>query len=185
MSVLRRILMNKFAVLGVLMALSAPVLAGLTPLWSTATTDTASTTDFDTGTLLFPAQAASQISIVGSGPGYTHDHSKAASATVEVLLNGVWTLVFTAPVSNGTDILLSSFPVPLPSFAPGQVSGVRLSSTQFIGNAFHQVQGTMQFSLAGGASVVVPTLSDHGVLALILGLMLAGLLVMRGRQPPH
>ena len=184
MSVLRRILLNKFVVLGVLMALSAPALAGLTPLWSTASTDV-NNGDFDTGTLLFPAQAASQISIVGSGIGYTHDHGNAASATVEVLLNGVLTLVFTAPVSNGTRILLSSFPVPLPSFAPGQVSGVRLSTTKPVNQAFHSIQGTMQFSLAGGASVPVPTLSDHGVLALILGLLLAGLLVMRGRQPPH
>jgi hypothetical protein len=101
-----------------------------------------------------------------------------------VLRNGVWTLVFTGPVSNNTDILLSSFPVPLANFPPGQVSGVRLSSTQFIGNAYHSIQGTMQFSLTGGdvGVVGVPTLSTYALLALILGLTLAGLLVMRGRQ---
>ena len=185
MSVLRGILLNKFAVIGVLMALSAPVLAALTPMWSGAVTDTTSVTDFDTGTLLFPAQSASQISIVGAGPGYTHDHGNVASATVEVLRNGVWTLVFTGPVSNNNDILLSSFPVPLPSFAPGQITGVRLSTTKPIGQAFHSIQPTMQFLLASGVPTVVPTLSSYAVLALILSLMLAGLLVMRGRQPPH
>jgi len=158
MSVLRGILMHKFAVIGVLMALSAPVLASLTPAWSNAVTDVTNT-DFNTGTLLFPAQPASQISIVGSGPGYYHDHGQGASATVEVLRNGVWTLVFTGPVSNGNDLLLSSFPVPLPNFPSGQITGVRLSTTQPINQAYHSIQPTMQFLLAGGAPAIIPTLS--------------------------
>src|SRR4029077_1210493 len=161
MSVLRTIILNRFAVIGVLMALSAPVLASLTPPWSGAVTDV-NNANFDTGTLLFPAQHASQISIVGSGPGYTHDHGVGASAQVSVLLNGVWTVVFTGPVSNGTDILLSSFPVPLPSFPGGQVSGVRLSTTKPVNQAFHNIQGTMQFLLSGSAAV--PTLSTDAVL---------------------
>ena len=188
MAVFRRIILNKLAVIGVLMAVSAPVLAFSTPLWSNATTNNASTTDFDTGTLLFPAQAASQISIVGSGLGYTHDHGSGASATVEVLRNGVWTLVFTAPVSNGIDILLSSFPVPLPSFPSGQISGVRLSTTLPIGQAYHSIDPAMTFSLTGGVAAVaatIPTLSEYAVLALILGVMLAGLLAIRGRRTPR
>jgi len=185
MSVLRGILLNKFAVIGMLMALSAPALASLTPMWSGAVTDSGSVTDFDTGTLLFPAQSAGQISIVNSGIGYTHDHGVLASATVEVLRNGVWTLVFTGPVSNNIDIPLSSFPVPLPNFASGQITGVRLSTTKPVGFAFHSIQPNMQFLLAGGAPTIVPTLSTYGVFALILSLMSAGWLVMRRRQPPR
>ena len=185
MAVFRRIILNKLAVIGVLMAVSAPVLAFSTPLWSNATADTASTSDFNTGTLLFPAQAASQISIVASGIGYYHDHSQGASATVEVLRNGVWTLVFTGPVSNGTDILLSSFPVPLASFQSGQVSGVRLSTTLVINQAYHSIEPTMTFSLTGGVAAGIPTLSEYAVLALILGVMLAGLLAIRRRRTPR
>jgi hypothetical protein len=189
MVVFRRIILNKLAVIGVLMAVSAPVLAFSTPSWSNATTDTASTTDFDTGTLLFPAQAASQISIVGSGIGYTHDHTQGGNPTVEVLRNGVWTLVFTGPVSNGIDTLLSSFPVPLANFPSGQISGVRLAHPPVqIGNAYHSIDPTMTFSLTGGVAAVaatIPTLSEYAVLALILGVMLAGLLAIRRRRTPR
>ena len=102
----------------------------------------------------------------------------------ETSANGVWTLVYTAPVSNNNDILLSSLPSPLASFSPGTISGVRLSCTQFIGNCYHSIDGTMQFSLtAGVAPSPVPTLSEYALIALMLGVMAAGVLAVRGRRP--
>ena len=121
-----------------------------TPQWSTATTD-GSTTDFDTGTLSFPAQTASQIRVMAPGNGIFHNHGDPVSATIEVLLNGVWTLVFTSvPDTTGSGIFISSFPTPVATFTPGQVAGVRMSCTQYVGYCYHGVENTMYFELSGG-----------------------------------
>jgi hypothetical protein len=158
---------------GVFAAASAPALTSLTPNWSNATPDASSTSKFDTGTLLFSGQSAAQITIVNPGTSYYHDHGIVASATVEVLRSRVWTQVYTAPVSNGDDIPLSSLPVPLANFQAGTISGVRLSCTSLIGNCYHSIEGTMQFLLTGGAPTSVPTLSECTMLALMLGVALA------------
>ena len=145
-------------------------------------TDTGSQTDFDTGTLMFPAVSAGKITYSAPLLGYYHDHGGGGASTVSVMLNGVWTLVYTAPLSNGTDIQLASLPVPLASFPPGQVTGVRLSCTIFVGNCYHQVSSAMRFDLAAGIPNVIPTLSEYAMLALMLLVMLGGMVVLRRRQ---
>ena len=77
------------------------------------------------------------------------------SARVEVLLNGVWTLVYTGPASVGANIPLASLPTTLASFTPGLVGGVRLSCTVVLQQCYHSISSAMQFSLTGGASLNV------------------------------
>lgn len=182
MSICRSMVFARAVVFGAVMALAAPAMAILTPVWSGAVTDTASVTDFDTGTLMFPAISAGKITIAAPLLGYYHDHGGGGAATFSVLLNGVWTLVYTAPVSNGIDIPLSTLPVPLASFSPGQVTGVRLGCTIAVNQCYHQISPAMQFDLTAGIPNVVPTLSEYATLALMLLVMLAGMLVLRRRQ---
>ncbi|HXE81363.1 MAG TPA: hypothetical protein VNK41_11460 [Vicinamibacterales bacterium] len=166
----------KALVMAALLALPDAAQAQLTPTWENATTDTGSFTDFDTGTLTFPPITASEISIVSPGGAYYHDHDAGGSMTLEVRLDGVWTLVFTGPVSNDTDIFLSSLASPVATFPAGQVDGVRLSSTVLpINDAFHEFPNDMQFLLA----LSVPTMSEWLIFTLAFALALAGAVALR------
>lgn len=125
-----------------------PAQAFDTPTWSNASTAPFSNSDFDTGTLTFPAQGASDIRIVSPGSGRYHSHGPSVAGRVEVLLNNVWTLVYTGPfVSGSGEVSLSSLPTPLATFPAGLVSGVRLSCTTAVNQCYHSVSGGMFFSL--------------------------------------
>lgn len=165
---LRRCTLAMLAAVAVAMASSTSALAAVTPPWSNATTDS-SITDFDTGTLMFPGIFGRALTIQNPGIGYYHDHSNGCSSTIEVHLNGNWTLVRTGPVSNGADQLLSTFGTV--NFAAGNVDGVRLGSTCFVSNAYHEINDTMTFLIVEGGQTV-PTLSEAALLALA-ALMLA------------
>jgi hypothetical protein len=162
------------------LATTAPVRADITPNWFNATTDTGSPGDFDTGTLTFPAQMASKIFVGHISYAYYHDHGNGCSATVEARLNGLWTLIYTSPVSNDTDLPLSSFPSPLATFPTASLDGIRLGSTCFVGNAYHSFGSTLAFAPDAAAFAQhIPTMSEWGLLALMSLMLVAGGLAVR------
>jgi hypothetical protein len=170
--------LSMLAAIGIAMASSAPALAVVTPTWSNATTNSGSFGDFDTGTLSFGGVSGSSIVILNPANGYYHDHDNGCSATLSLHLNGTWTLVYTHPVSNDNDQLLSTFPKV--TFLAGSVDGVRLGSTCAVGDAYHSIDSAMRFDIAGGSAI--PTLSEVGLLALASLMLAAGGLVLRRSQ---
>lgn len=172
---LRRRTLALLAAVALAMASSTPVLALVTPPWSNASVDD-SITDFDTGTLSFPAVVGRSITIQSPGTGYYHDHDNGCSSTISVHLNGSWTLVRTGPVSNDIDQPLAS--IGTIAFGAGMVDGVRLGSTCFVSNAYHEVNPDMTFLIAESGSVI-PTLSETALLALAALMLAAGGFALR------
>jgi hypothetical protein len=172
----QRLVLGAIVVVGVSLAATAPARAAVTPPWSTATTDQGvGSSDFDTGTLTFPAVQASSIYFALTGNGYYHDHGGGCSATVEVRLDTVWTLIFTSPVSNGADLPLAAFPAPLATFPTASLDGIRVGSTCPVGNAYHEVPSTMVFAIDGAPFPSnIPTMSEWGLMALVSLMLVAG-----------
>jgi hypothetical protein len=176
----QRLALGAIVVVSMSLATTAPVQATITPNWINATTDTGSPGDFDTGTLTFPAQSTSQIFVGRVFDADYHDHGNGCSALVEARLNGIWTLVYTSPVSNGADLPLASFPSPLATFPTASFDGIRLSSTCFVGNAYHSFGNRIAFATDGGAfGENIPTMSEWGLLALMSLMLVAGGLAVR------
>jgi len=159
-------------------ALSTPAWAAVTPTWSNATTDN-STSDFDTGTLLFPGILGRTLTIQNPLDGYYHDHDNGCSSTIEVHMNGNWLLVRTGPVSNDIDLPLAS--IGTVSFQAGIVDGVRLGSTCLVSQAYHSVNDQMTF-LISDAGNAIPTLSEIALAALAALMLGVGGLALRRRQ---
>jgi len=176
---LRRYALVMLAAIGIAMAWSTLVLAQVTPPWSNATTNTGTTGDFDTGTLSFGGIAGQTILILNPAGGYYHDHTGGCSSTLEVHLNGNWTLVHTGPVSNGNDQPLATLHPPH-RFPPGIVDRVRLGSTCEVGDAYHEINDAMQFQIVAGETI--PTLSELALLVLAALTFAAGGLALRRSQ---
>ena len=150
--------------------------------------------DFDDGYLTFNTSfVASSIDSITSQYGMFHGHGGINSFNIDVKLNGVWTNVYTsAQVNNSSpdDIQFNGLITPGNEilFSSGVVSGLRLYSTNYVGNAFHGLYdyGTnygagyedtvFNFGTLGGAGVPAP-----GALAL-LGLGLLGLGGLRRKR---
>lgn len=181
--------MKKFLLGLTLVAAFIAPQANATPVAWTPSTGTFSVdggfgfySDFDDGYLTFNTSfVSSSIDSITSQNAFFHGHGGINSFNIDVKLNGVWTNVYTsAQVNNSSpdDIQFNGLITPGNEilFSSGVVSGLRLYSTNYVGNAFHGFYdyGTgfntvFNFGTLGGAGVPAP-----GALAL-LGLGLLGI----------
>ncbi len=103
--------------------------------------------DFDTDTITFTGFNTNQLtSVVGSAFFHSHSTSSVVNFNLEVLLDGVWTSIFTdstnsvSPVSG--DNVLSSL-ISNVSFATGIVSGIRATGSPNQSQANHNWGNTV------------------------------------------
>lgn len=145
-------------------------------------TSGSSSSDFDSGVLSFTGFTANSLTSI-TGYGYLHDHSQNRTFTMDVLLDGTWTNIFSFGPSGGTsgNIALSSLSLPI-TFATGIVSGLRLTVDQYVGWAFHSMNNTtFTFESSAAATGEVPLPAGLPLLASALGLG-AGLGAWRRRR---
>lgn len=153
-------------------------------LHSSSTTDTGFRSDFDDATMLFAAETADTISLANFGTGLFHDHSSVDYSRAELeLFNGTaWINVFTSGDVGAANVALSSlFASPI-VFAEMAVSGIRLSSTIPVFNAFHLVSDSMSYTLSNDPSIGNGTPVPEPTTIALLGLGLLGAAAARRRK---
>ncbi|MGV6826544.1 MAG: IPTL-CTERM sorting domain-containing protein [bacterium] len=141
------------------------------------TVNAPSTSDFDTCELTFdPIQSSQLISINNPGSGYYHNHSEdSAVHSLDVLLNGSWTPIFTHVAPGNEDISAISTPI---DFAAGTVTGVRFTVDTEISQGYHSVDSAMSFTF--NTVQPVPTMSEWALI--ILAMSVAGVGVYSQRR---
>ncbi len=108
---------------------------------------------------------------------FYHDHGRNTTVTMDILLNGVWTNVFThANFSSAPQLIAATFGGN--TFGAGIVSGVRLFSIPNINQTFHGWNTSGATQVMFNFSSAVP---EPGTLAL-LGIGLAGIGLARRRR---
>ena len=157
-------------------AVTAVPVSAATVIWNPSSTDTGVSTDFDTATQTFSGINADSITFNGSG--FFHNHGGGAGFNIFAIINGTSQTIFSyAPGSPTSFYDLSSLgPI---SFGGGQVTGISISSTSYVGNAFHSF-GDESFDLN-----LVGSVPEPGTWAMmLLGFGAIGF-AMRRRNPAH
>jgi len=171
---------SKLATAASLLVISLSLQAQIqTPTWNNAITDVVNS-DFNTGTLTFPAiNAGSLLAITSPGTGYWHSHGSVATVLLEVQLDNVWTTIYNSGTQVWPDTQITTISTPI-VFPAGSVTGVRISMSPGVNQSFHSVNAAMAF-VFDGEIVPVPTTSPLGLTALFGSLMLLGLMVLQRR----
>jgi len=122
--------------------------------WAPQASDTGAISDFDSATQTFAGTYADTLTfdlMAGQyqGGGYFHNHGGGAMFTISAIVNGLTQQIYASGPVSGDFGLNALGPI---SFAGGTVTGIKLQSTSYVGNAFHQF-GNQTFTLAavGGA----------------------------------
>ena len=159
-----------------LLACTAAPLSAATVIWNPTSTDSGYSTDFDTASQTFSGVTADSITF--NGDGYFHNHGGGAGFNIFAIINGTSQTIFSyAPGSSTSYYNLSSLgPI---SFGGGLVTGISISSTSYVGNAFHSFANeSFDLNLVGS----VP---EPGTWAMmLLGFGAIGF-AMRRRKPAH
>jgi hypothetical protein len=123
-----------------------------------------------------------------TGDGYFHTHGFTTTNTLDILLDGSWTNIWSAQTlgSNTTSqYLVSILPTPI-SFNLGIVSGIRLTGNPNLSANFH---GWTSVASEGGIddvftfnTVAVTSVPEGGSTALMMGLTILGFCAVRRRR---
>lgn len=155
--------------------LASPASAQTTIAWDPQTTDTSVDSDFDFAEQLFASVSASNITFNGANSSQFHDHGNpAADFIISLLIDGTYQTVFTGT----SDTFFSSLGTI--NFSGGQVTGLRLASTQYVGNAFHGFSTSNVFTLDGQVSGAVPEPSTWAMM--LFGFGAIGVSLRRRRR---
>lgn len=123
-----------------LLALTAsPALASTTLNWDPQVTDTGYSSDFDVATQTFTPVNADTLTFgfdpnEYQGGGYYHSHGYGNGFSISAIVNSVSQVIYTSGPVSGDYGLNSIGPI---NFSGGSVSGIKLSSNGYVGNAFH------------------------------------------------
>jgi len=142
--------------------------------WNPQSTDTGSVSDFDAASQTFAGVTADSISF--SGDGYFHNHGATGGFNIYAIVNGSTQTIFSYAGGAPTDLYYLSGLGTI-GFGGGTVTGIQVSSTEFVGNAFHGF-GNESFTLNVSGAVPEP-----GTWAMmLLGFGAIGI-AMRRRKP--
>jgi hypothetical protein len=132
--------------------------------------------DFDFAKFTFASEYADKIVVSSPSYGQMHSHGSPVSAMVDVYNGTNWINVFTsAPVSNYA-YLADIFANPI-EFSGMNISGLRLSSSIYVDQAFHSVAYNTTYTLSGTPAEV----PEPGTM-LLIGLGVAGVAAMRRKK---
>lgn len=136
--------MHSKSLLGLLLAFSLLTSVDAAPIsinWETSspTTDTADPANFSSGFITFAGFTANELSSY-STLGIMHNHSASTNQTIDldILLDGVWTNIFTRNLTpaDGSVPSLDGLTTPL-AFPTGVVTGIRMASDPFSNQTWH------------------------------------------------
>lgn len=133
-----------------------------------------SSSDFDYARFSFASEYADKIVVAGSS-GYLHAHGAPVSALLDVFDGKTWVNVFTSTPTY-YESLASIFANPV-EFKGMNISGLRLSSSAYVDQAFHGVASDTTYTLSGTPAEV----PEPGTM-LLLGLGMAGVVAMRRKS---
>ncbi|MEQ9411504.1 MAG: PEP-CTERM sorting domain-containing protein [Fuerstiella sp.] len=169
----RRILVTS-SVLAFLAAVPASTRAGVIVSWT-------GPSSFDDSTISFTGFQTSELTDV-TGGGYYHDHGGPTTVFLDILLDGVWTNLFSDFIhTNNSSHFMDSIPTSF-SFAQGTVSGLRLRSDPYRLNTFHALTPDTKFEF-NTATASVPEPESLAVFGLgTLGLVVGGIRHRRKSQ---
>jgi hypothetical protein len=157
-----------------------------TPTWDNCVNNgpgSPSTSDFDTCTLSFAPQGASELTSINNPvDAEYHTHGNATAVhSLEVHVNGGWVTLWSVTGSD-TDELVADITTPI-SFTGGTVDGIRFTVSEPIDQAYHSFPDGMTFTFSGtGAPPVdVPTLPELALIMLMLAMAGLGVYSQRRR----
>ena len=117
---------------------------------------------FDNETINFSGFTANSLDSI-TGPGYYHNHfNLTGTFTLDILLDAVWTTIFSDTPSNIEPVqnLLSAIAPPTIAFTPGTVTGIRLTTTPTLHDGYHFLSfqsSSTAFTFSNAARVPEPT----------------------------
>lgn len=128
--------------------------------WAPGYTNTGSTSDFDDATQTFAAVVANSLTFDTNsnayyGSGYFHNHGGASQFTISAIINGVSTQIYSSGAVGNVDFPLAG--IGTIAFAAGSVTGISLTASPYVGQAFHDFQQSQTFSLNAVAGVPEPS----------------------------
>jgi len=159
--------MLKAALAGLVLSVSGFANAGLI-LHNSGTATTFTLSNFNEVTFSFSSEFVDTISLANFGGGYIHTHAGTLTqSTIDIFDGTNWLNVFTSSIAVSQANLSTIYTSPI-TFTGLNISGLRLSSTIFQNQSYHNVNSSMSYTLSGTA---VPEPSTLAIFALgIIGL---------------
>jgi hypothetical protein len=156
-----------------MLLVAVPASAATTINWAPQSTNTGSSSDFDSATQTFAGVFADSFKFdpdpanLYLQSGYYHNHGTGSGFTISAIINGLDQQIYASGPLNGNDFALTS--VGTVSFSGGTVTGISLKSNQVISQAFHSFFPSQTFTLNGAPNSAVPEPATWAMMLLGFG----------------